>query len=188
MLQYLSCACWFTPNTVCGVVAATLALASVTAKEFYKVDAVAGKIMIPYLLWLVFANALNYSIWKKNPAVSPSAGHSSRVLHDCKADSPVSVSHFKQACWQTGSLISTTGLIMDACFAEVFLSLCTCLVLCRLYRHLPWESSGIQLNKSPYMKQAAITASLIGSSSKVLFRKFKTYQQSPSVWHRQVHQ
>jgi len=48
-----------------------LALASVTAREFYKVDAFAGKILIPYLAWLVFANALNYSIWKKNPGVSP---------------------------------------------------------------------------------------------------------------------
>ncbi|DBA96023.1 hypothetical protein WJX77_010016 [Trebouxia sp. C0004] len=45
----------------------TLALASVTAREFYKVDAFAGKILIPYLAWLAFANALNYSIWKKNP-------------------------------------------------------------------------------------------------------------------------
>ena len=49
--------------------AATLALASVTAREFYKVDAFAGKILIPYLAWLAFANALNYSIWKKNPGV-----------------------------------------------------------------------------------------------------------------------
>ncbi|KAL3153773.1 hypothetical protein ABBQ32_013361 [Trebouxia sp. C0010 RCD-2024] len=46
---------------------ATLALASATAWEFYKVDAFAGKILLPYLAWLVFANALNYSIWKKNP-------------------------------------------------------------------------------------------------------------------------
>jgi len=45
----------------------TLGLASATAREFYKVDAFAGKILIPYLLWLVFANALNYSIWQKNP-------------------------------------------------------------------------------------------------------------------------
>ena len=49
--------------------AVTLGLASATAREFYKVDAFAGKILIPYLLWLAFANALNYSIWKKNPGV-----------------------------------------------------------------------------------------------------------------------
>lgn len=47
----------------------TLALASATAWEFYKVDAFAGKILLPYLAWLAFANALNYSIWKKNPGV-----------------------------------------------------------------------------------------------------------------------
>ena len=49
--------------------AATLALASATAIEFHKVDAFAGKILLPYVAWLVFANALNYSIWKKNPGV-----------------------------------------------------------------------------------------------------------------------
>lgn len=49
--------------------AGTLALASATAWEFYKVDAFAGKILLPYLAWLAFANALNYSIWKKNPGV-----------------------------------------------------------------------------------------------------------------------
>lgn len=50
-------------------IAVTLGLASATAREFYKVDAFAGKILIPYLLWLAFANALNYSIWQKNPGV-----------------------------------------------------------------------------------------------------------------------
>ena len=49
--------------------AVTLALASATAIEFHKVDAFAGKILLPYVAWLVFANALNYSIWKKNPGV-----------------------------------------------------------------------------------------------------------------------
>lgn len=49
--------------------AVTLGLASATAREFYKVDAFAGKLLIPYLIWLAFANALNYSIWQKNPGV-----------------------------------------------------------------------------------------------------------------------
>lgn len=46
-----------------------LGLAAWTASAFYKVDAFAGKLFLPYLAWLTFANALNYSVWKKNPQV-----------------------------------------------------------------------------------------------------------------------
>ena len=68
----LCCAvlCCAVLNIVIILFAVTLALASATAWEFYKVDAFAGKILLPYLAWLAFANALNYSIWKKNPGVS----------------------------------------------------------------------------------------------------------------------
>ena len=52
-----------------SIAAATLALAGATALNFYKVDAFVGKILIPYLLWLTFANELSYNIWKKNSAV-----------------------------------------------------------------------------------------------------------------------
>ena len=62
--------CWIVLHQAgCDSYVGTLALASVTAWEFYKVDAFAGKILLPYLAWLTFANALNYSIWKKNPGV-----------------------------------------------------------------------------------------------------------------------
>ena len=33
-----------------------------TAKEFYKIDSKAGKLMIPYLIWLTFAAYLNLAI------------------------------------------------------------------------------------------------------------------------------
>ncbi|XP_017011540.2 translocator protein [Drosophila takahashii] len=34
---------------------------------FYKVNKTAGLLFVPYLAWLGFATALNYSIWKLNP-------------------------------------------------------------------------------------------------------------------------
>lgn len=39
-----------------------------TIAVFYPVDAVAGLILIPYALWVSFAVALNYRIWRLNPA------------------------------------------------------------------------------------------------------------------------
>lgn len=38
---------------------------------FYQVNKVAGLIFVPYLAWLSFATALNYSIWKLNPESEP---------------------------------------------------------------------------------------------------------------------
>lgn len=36
-------------------------------RNFYKINKVAGIILIPYLLWISFASLLNFSIWKLNP-------------------------------------------------------------------------------------------------------------------------
>ncbi len=38
-----------------------------TMVEFYKVSKQAAYLMIPYLLWVLFATFLNYSIWMLNP-------------------------------------------------------------------------------------------------------------------------
>lgn len=54
-------------GTAQGINLVLLGLAAWTASAFYKVDAFAGKLFLPYLAWLTFANALNYSVWKKNP-------------------------------------------------------------------------------------------------------------------------
>ncbi len=43
-----------------------LALIIITTVKFYKVDNVAGYIMIPYILWVSFAGVLNYAIWQIN--------------------------------------------------------------------------------------------------------------------------
>ena len=38
----------------------------VTIKSFYKVSKTAGNLLIPYLLWVGFATALNFAIWQLN--------------------------------------------------------------------------------------------------------------------------
>lgn len=40
-----------------------------TIVSFWRVRVVAGAIMIPYLLWVSFAFALNFSVWQLNPQV-----------------------------------------------------------------------------------------------------------------------
>jgi len=37
--------------------------------SFWRVRAVAGAIMVPYLLWVSFAFALNFSVWQLNPQI-----------------------------------------------------------------------------------------------------------------------
>ena len=37
--------------------------------SFWRVRPVAGALLIPYLLWVSFASALNYSVWQLNPQV-----------------------------------------------------------------------------------------------------------------------
>ena len=38
----------------------------ITTIKFYKLDKIAGYLMIPYILWVSFAGVLNYSIWMLN--------------------------------------------------------------------------------------------------------------------------
>jgi len=36
---------------------------------FWRIRPLAGALLVPYLLWVSFATALNYSVWQLNPAV-----------------------------------------------------------------------------------------------------------------------
>ncbi len=45
------------------------ALIVATILAFWKVRPLAGALLIPYLLWVSFATALNYSIWQLNPQI-----------------------------------------------------------------------------------------------------------------------
>lgn len=52
------------------VPAALFAGVVATTVEFWKVDPFAGKLMLPYLAFTGYANALNWWFWKNNPDVS----------------------------------------------------------------------------------------------------------------------
>lgn len=44
-----------------------LGLSVMATIEFFKVNPVAGYLMLPYIGWQMFAGALNYRIWRDNP-------------------------------------------------------------------------------------------------------------------------
>ncbi|MCH9694515.1 MAG: tryptophan-rich sensory protein [Gammaproteobacteria bacterium] len=44
-------------------------LIAATAAAFWRVRPLAGALLIPYLLWVSFAMALNYSLWQSNPGI-----------------------------------------------------------------------------------------------------------------------
>lgn len=41
----------------------------VTAVLFWRIRPLAGLLLVPYLVWVAFASALNYSIWQLNPSI-----------------------------------------------------------------------------------------------------------------------
>lgn len=46
-----------------------LALIVATLVAFWRVKPLAGMLLLPYLAWVAFAAALNYSVWQLNPQV-----------------------------------------------------------------------------------------------------------------------
>ena len=40
-----------------------------TLVAFWRVRPLAGALLIPYLLWVSFASALNFSLWQLNPQI-----------------------------------------------------------------------------------------------------------------------
>lgn len=40
-----------------------------TLVAFWRIRPLAGALLVPYLLWVGFASALNYSVWQLNPSV-----------------------------------------------------------------------------------------------------------------------
>jgi tryptophan-rich sensory protein len=45
------------------------ALIVATLIAFWRIRPLAGALLVPYLLWVSFASALNYSVWQLNPQV-----------------------------------------------------------------------------------------------------------------------
>jgi len=42
-------------------------LVLVTLVKFWRISPLSGALLVPYFLWVAFASALNYSVWKLNP-------------------------------------------------------------------------------------------------------------------------
>ena len=45
---------------LCGLIVVTLL-------RFWRISRLSGALLVPYFLWVAFASALNYSVWKLNP-------------------------------------------------------------------------------------------------------------------------
>ena len=43
-----------------------LILVFITTKKFFKVDKIAGWLMVPYVFWLTYASVLSYFVWVLN--------------------------------------------------------------------------------------------------------------------------
>ena len=50
-------------------IVALLVVVAATAVTFARVRPAAGALMLPYLAWVAFAGALNFSVWRANPAL-----------------------------------------------------------------------------------------------------------------------
>jgi len=46
-----------------------LALVAITLRTFWRVRALAGWLLLPYLVWVTFASALTFAVWQLNPGV-----------------------------------------------------------------------------------------------------------------------
>ena len=44
-------------------------LIAATLLAFWRINKTAGALLIPYLLWVSFASALNYAVWQLNPQI-----------------------------------------------------------------------------------------------------------------------
>ena len=46
------------------VIVVLVVLVALTTVQFFRIDRPAGWLLVPYLLWVTFATALNYGIWR----------------------------------------------------------------------------------------------------------------------------
>ena len=44
-------------------------LIAATTAAFWRIRPIAGLLLVPYLLWVTFASALNWALWQANPGL-----------------------------------------------------------------------------------------------------------------------
>lgn len=60
---------WQLGGAAFGEIFLLWALILATIVQFWRVKPLAGALLIPYLLWVSFAAALNFALWKSNPGI-----------------------------------------------------------------------------------------------------------------------
>lgn len=60
---------WHLGAAAFGEIVLLWALIVATMVQFWKVRPVAGALLVPYLLWVSFATALAFTVWRANPAL-----------------------------------------------------------------------------------------------------------------------
>ncbi len=60
---------WFQGALAFADIVLLWALIAFTTALFWRVRPLAGGLLIPYLAWVTFAAALNFAVWRMNPAV-----------------------------------------------------------------------------------------------------------------------
>lgn len=60
---------WHLGGWALANISALLVALSITLVLFWRARPIAGALLIPYLLWVAFACALNYSVWQMNPQI-----------------------------------------------------------------------------------------------------------------------
>lgn len=58
---------WHTGGLAFGGLLVLMALVLATLAAFWRVRGLAGLLLVPYLAWLGFAGALNWTVWHANP-------------------------------------------------------------------------------------------------------------------------
>lgn len=57
---------WKLRGTAFAEIAFLLGMITLTTYQYYQKDKIAGRMMVPYVIWVAYALQLNFSIWKLN--------------------------------------------------------------------------------------------------------------------------
>lgn len=57
---------WKLRGTAIAEIALLLGMITLTTYQYYHKDKIAGRMMVPYVIWVAYALQLNFSIWKLN--------------------------------------------------------------------------------------------------------------------------